>query len=150
MNRIRTLMIATLSFLLKISIPAISFYWRNDTPTFVTWQSSSPNQFDPEIFSPLSCSSRLVHNKWLFDYFFKELISFIGSLEKMPHQRFQRFDFCGICRRQCHYEFNTVFWKSCIVFCAKPTEVNPIKLISLRPVRLSITVKYMINNSVWK
>ena len=27
-------MIATLSFLLKISKPAISFYWRDDTPTF--------------------------------------------------------------------------------------------------------------------
>ena len=27
--------------------------------------------------------------------------------------------FCGICGRQCHYEFNTVFWKSCIVFCGK-------------------------------
>ena len=33
---------------------------------------------------------------------------------------------CGICRRQCHYEFNTVFWKSCIVFCAEPKAIDPI------------------------
>ena len=36
--------------------------------------------------------------------------------------------FCGICRRQCHYEFNTVIRKSCIVFCVKPKGVHPIKL----------------------
>ena len=59
-------------------------------------------------------------------------------------------NFLGICRRQCHYEFNTVFWKSCIVFCAKPNEVDPIKLISLRQISLSITLKYIINNSLWK
>ena len=87
-------MIATLSFLLKISVTAISFYWRNDTLTFVTWWSSSPNQFNPEIFSPLPCSSRFVCNKLLFVYFFKELISFIGSLNwQMPHQHFQWFDY---------------------------------------------------------
>ena len=55
--------------------------------------------------------------------------------------------FCEICRRQCHYEFNTVFQKSCIVFCAKPKEVYPIKLISLRQISVSIVLKY-INNSV--
>ena len=27
-----------------------------------------------------------------------------------------------------YYDFNTVFWKLCIVFCAKPKEVDPIKL----------------------
>ena len=32
--------------------------------------------------------------------------------------------FCGICPRQCHYKFNTVYWKSCIVFCAKQKEVD--------------------------
>ena len=37
--------------------------------------------------------------------------------------------FCGICRRQCHYEFNTVFSKSCKVYCAKPKEVDPLKPI---------------------
>ena len=41
-------------FLLKISIPAISFYWRNDAPIFVTYY-------------------------WSF-FFLKGLISFIGSL----------------------------------------------------------------------
>ena len=49
----------------------------------------------------------------------------------------------------CHYEFNTVFWKSCIVYCAKPKEVDPIKLISLQG-SVSIALKYEINNSVGK
>ena len=57
---------------------------------------------------------------------------------------------CGICRRQCHYEFNTVFWKSCVVICAKPRKVDPITLISLRQISLWIALKYIINNSVWK
>ena len=35
---------------------------------------------------------------------------------------------CGICRRQCHFEFSTVFWKPWIVFCTKPKEVDPINL----------------------
>ena len=58
------------------------------------------------------------------------------------------FVFCGICRRQCHYEFNTVFWKSCIVFCARPKEADPIKLISPRQISVSIALKYIINNSM--
>ena len=58
-------------------------------------------------------------------------------------------DFCGICRRQSLCEFNTVFRKSCIAFCAKPKEVDPSKLISLR-INVSITLKYIINNSVLK
>ena len=36
--------------------------------------------------------------------------------------------FCGVCLRQCHYKFNTVFRKSCNVFCAKPKEVERIEL----------------------
>ena len=60
------------------------------------------------------------------------------------------FHFCGICRRQCHYEFNRSFPKSCIVFCTKPKEVDPIKLISLRQISVSIALKYVINNSVLK
>ena len=36
------------------------------------------------------------------------------------------FIFCGICRRQCHFEFHMIFWKSCIVFSAKLKEVDPI------------------------
>ena len=49
---------------------------------FVTRQSSSPNQFVPEVVSPLLSSSGLVHHILLFVYLFKELISFIGSLDK--------------------------------------------------------------------
>ena len=99
-----------------MSITTISFYWRNDTPSFVTWQIRlatatntpmciviysgqfiggvhPPTQFVPEIVSPLPCSSRLIRHKLLFN-FFKELISFIGSIDKilMPHQHLQCFD----------------------------------------------------------
>ena len=107
MNRIRASMIATLSFFIdKMSVTAlISFYWRNDTPSFVTWRSRlatapdtpkcivihggkftggvhPPNQFVPEIVSPLPCSPALVRHTLLIVYFFKKLISFIGSLDK--------------------------------------------------------------------
>ena len=40
------------------------------------------NQFVPEIVSPLSCSSVLVRHTLLVVYFFKEHISFIGSIDK--------------------------------------------------------------------
>ena len=55
----------------------------------------------------------------------------------MPVFSLERFDFycphrtfCygAICRRQCQYALNTVFRKSCNVFCAKLKEVQPIKL----------------------
>ena len=71
-------------FLLKIPIPAISSYWRNDTPTFVTWRISSPNQFVPVIVSSFPCLSWLFRHKLLYFLFifFKEPISFIGSLDK--------------------------------------------------------------------
>ena len=85
-----------------MSITAISFYWRNDTLMFVTWRSTlatapdtptcilihggqftgglhPPIQFVPEIVSPLPCSPVLVLHTLLTVYFFKELISFIGS-----------------------------------------------------------------------
>ena len=88
-----------------MSITAISFYWRNNTPSFVTWRSRlatapdtpmcivihsgqftggvhPPNQFVPEIVSPLPCSPALVCHTLLTIYSFKELISFIGSLDK--------------------------------------------------------------------
>ena len=85
MNRIRASMIAILLFVLlfkkNIYITAISLHLRNDTPRFCH-PSSSPNQFVPEIVSPLPCSSELVHHTLLFVYFFKELLSFIGSLDK--------------------------------------------------------------------
>ena len=38
-NRIRASMIVTLSFFIEMSITAMSFYWRNDTTSFVTWRS---------------------------------------------------------------------------------------------------------------
>ena len=104
-NRIGVSMIATLSVFIEMSITAISFYWRNDTPSFVTWRSRlatapgtptctvihggqftggvhPPNQFVPGNVSPLPCSPALVRHTLLFFYFFKELISFIGSLDK--------------------------------------------------------------------
>ena len=88
-----------------MSIAAKSLYWRNDTPTFVTWRSRlatasitptcvvvhvgqftgrvhPPNQFVPEIVSPLPCLPALVCHTLLIVYFFKELISFMGSLDK--------------------------------------------------------------------
>ena len=61
-----------------------------------------------------------------------------------------KMPFCSLCRRQCHYEFITVFLKSCTVFCVKPKEVDRIKLISLRQISVSIALKYIINNSVLK
>ena len=89
-------------FSLKMSITTILIYWCNDTPSFVTWRSrlaTAPytptcivihggqftsgvhpsNQFVPEIVSPLPCSPALVRHALLF---LKELISFIGSLDK--------------------------------------------------------------------
>ena len=88
-----------------MSITAILFYWRNVTPSFVTWRSRlviapdtptcieilggqftggvhPPNQFVPENVSPLPCSPALVRHTLLIVYFFKELISFTGSLDK--------------------------------------------------------------------
>ena len=58
--------------------------------------------------------------------------------------------FVAFVERQCHYDFNTVFWKSCIVFCAKPKEVDSIKRISLRQTSVSIALKYIFNNSELK
>ena len=88
-----------------MSITGISFYWCNDTPSFVNWwirlanapdtpicivvhsgqftgRVHPPNQFVPEIFSPLPCLPTFVRHTLLFVYFFKEVISFIGSLDK--------------------------------------------------------------------
>ena len=41
-----------------------------------------PNQFVPEILSPLPCSPALVRHTLLIVYFFKDFISFIGFLDK--------------------------------------------------------------------
>ena len=82
-----------------MSITAISFYWRSGTPSFATWRSRlatapdtptcivihggqftggvhPPNQFVPEIISPLPCSPTLVRHALLVVYFFKEYICF--------------------------------------------------------------------------
>ena len=60
-----------------------------DTPTSVVIHGGQftggvhpPNQFVPEIVSPLPCSPAFVCHTLLIVYFFKELISFIGSLDK--------------------------------------------------------------------
>ena len=83
-----------------MSITAISFYWRNDTPSFVTWRSRlatapdtprciviyggqftggfhPPNQFVPQIVSLLPCSSYITDC-----LFFQRTFSFIGSPDK--------------------------------------------------------------------
>ena len=40
------------------------------------------------------------------------------------------------------------FEKSCNIICAKPKEVNPMKLISLRQISVSTALKYITDNSV--
>ena len=59
-----TLMIATLSFFIDTPLPL------------------SPDKFVLGIVSPLPCSSRFVCHILLFVYFLKEVISFVGSLDK--------------------------------------------------------------------
>ena len=58
-----------------------------------------PNQFVPKIVSALPCLSRLVRYTLLFVYFFKELISFIGSLDKCHTSVFNTLILCG--NKQC-------------------------------------------------
>ena len=60
-----------------------------DTPTCIVIHGGQfsggvhpPNQCVPEIVSPLPCSPALVRHTLLFVYFFEELISLIGSLDK--------------------------------------------------------------------
>ena len=85
-----------------MSRTVISFCWRNDTWSFVTWRSRlatapdtptcivihsgqftggvhPPNQFILETVSPSPCSPTLVCHTLLIVYFFKELISVNGS-----------------------------------------------------------------------
>ena len=104
-NRIRASMIATLSFFIENVYNRYIVLLFNDTPSFVTWRSRlattpdtptcivihdgqftggvhSPNQFVPEIVSPLPCSPAFVRHTLLIVHFFKELISFIGFLDK--------------------------------------------------------------------
>ena len=60
-----------------------------DTPTCIvthvgqfTGGVHPPNQLVPEMVSPLPCSPALIRHTLLIVYFFKELISFIGFLDK--------------------------------------------------------------------
>ena len=104
-------------FLMKMSINTVSFYWCNDTPSFVTWQSRlatapdtptcivihggqftggvhPPNQFVPEIVSPLPCSSALVRHTLLI--FFLKNLFFIGPLDKCHISVFNALIFSAI------------------------------------------------------
>ena len=53
-----------------------------------------PNQFVPEIVSPLPCLPALVLQTLLIVYFFKDLISFIGSLDKCYTSVFNALILC--------------------------------------------------------
>ena len=80
-------MIATLSFLLlKASILAILLYWCNDTPTFVTRLSPSPNQFATEIVSPLPCPSGFDRHILLLVYLFILFIFFFFQRTQFFHR----------------------------------------------------------------
>ena len=63
---------------MKISTPAITLYWRNDTHTaFVTWPYSSQNQFAPGLVRP-----GLFDKYYCLFFFFKLLIPYFDSLDK--------------------------------------------------------------------
>ena len=115
-----------------MSITAVSFYWRNDTPSFVTWRSrlaTAPdtptcivihgdqftggvhplNQFVPETVSPLPCSHGLVRHTLLIVYFFIELISFIGCLDNSHSSVFNALINCIISDISVVLRENTLF-----------------------------------------
>ena len=142
-----------------MSIITTSFYWRNDTPSFVTWRSRlsaapdtstcivvhggqftgrvhPPNKFVPEIVSPLPCSPALVrHTLLFFFFFFKELISFIGALDKCHTSVFNALIFLGFeisCPRTYTRKTQWIQW------CSNPGhsghESNPLPLSRALPV----------------
>ena len=79
-------------FLLKISLTAISFYWRNDTPTNTRHlTSSSQNQFVPQTVSPLPCPLYIT-----VCLLFQRTHFFHWLPWQMPHQFCQRFDYMYI------------------------------------------------------
>ena len=103
-----------------MSIIAISIYWRKNTPSLVTrWSrlATAPhtptcivihggqftggvhpsNQFVPEIVSPLPYAPSLVRHTLLIVYFFKELIFFIGSLDKCHTSVFNALILQSVC-----------------------------------------------------
>ena len=71
-------------FLMKMSITAISFYWRKDKPNFCHLTEFIPKSVC--LVSTLPCLSRLVCHTLLFVYFFKELVSFIDYLNPFPNK----------------------------------------------------------------
>ena len=96
------------------AITAISFYWRNEMPSFVTWWSrlaTAPdtptcivihsgqftggvhpqNQFVPVIVSHLSCSSYITDFLFFIECLFFQRTYFFHRLPwQMPLQRFER------------------------------------------------------------
>ena len=85
-NRIRASMIATLSFLLKIAITAISFCWRNDILTLL-----SPDRVHPQISLALSllvlCLVRpdlFVIHDCLFIFSKKSILSLVPLTDPTP------------------------------------------------------------------
>ena len=73
-NRIWTSMITTLLFSLKKSITAISFYWRNDTPTFL-----SPDRVHSQISSPLRLSVLCLVRSDFFVILHSESVPRVGT-----------------------------------------------------------------------
>ena len=47
---------------------------------------------------------------------------------RLDRSNFRRLAVAFVEENGCHYEFNSVFYKSCNVFCAKSKEVKPDKL----------------------
>ena len=112
---------------MSITATCISFFWRNDTPSFVTWRTRlatapdtptcivihggqfngrvhPPDQFVPEIVSPLPYSPALVHHTLLIVYFFKELIYFIGFLDKCHISVFNALILNGYVKSEDHVQ----------------------------------------------
>ena len=74
---------------------------------FVTWLSSSLNQFVSELFWPLACSSYMCNHYFFLSFFSVQIVNSLCWLPwQMPHQCFQCFDFIDI--------FKCVF---CVVNC---------------------------------
>ena len=83
-----------------------------------------PNQFVPRIVRPLPCSSGLVRHILLFVYFFEELISFIGSLNK------------------CHISvFNVLIF----FFPIRAASVNAISIVGMK---LSVTMNIFVMTGI--
>ena len=124
-------------------------------PVFIRRASVAifPCTFMNTLFTSAATATRTLMTLSLtIEFNLKVLVLYMSkdNANSISIQLLHTIDFCGICRRRCHYEFNTVFWKSCIEFCAKPNEVDPIKLISLRQISVSTALKYIIKNNVWK